>query len=1356
MNPLDEIAGTAPPAPTPDTSLGGAVASTVNPLDSIAGSSISLPNGQKLPRGMPVNAPDFPEYLNAVNQKAQQLGVNPNTLLQMAKGESNFDPTNSNSHGYMGLYQIHRSELQNFGIDPDQYLNHMSRAQQLAVFTDKYLPSVGYKAGDGDDQLMLTLPFGSRSARMRPMNAVIYPAGSKAAQANPGWRNGNGDVTVGSALAYYQRQFGGKVQMPAMYGTNPLDSFVSEGSGNPLDQIVSGSSEPAQQGASLASTIPLFGGTTPQYQDHTTIPGQAVPEAGTIAGQAVANAQPLGILGQQSPQPPAFNPNTPFDFNRPTPNPVYHPASKYTAPTQADIENDAKTLTDAQMQQLHDDAPGYYAKVQARRQFLIDSQDTPGFSPQAIPKGYSPVMAPPGSDLEQTMVNQGDVRPVSTKNDPSAGSRGRDPYGLVLSGLGKMATGLSSNGYTYAEASGDPQGFYRAMGQSVASAAPQAAALAATGGASSLGSVAALAPIFQAFGGVPSDPEGVIMSTAMIGALHGLHMAIPAALKAALPELVNTVHDPNAFAKALDKLDVLPEQKAAIVDATEEIRNKAAAHFGVAPEAVTVDPQTGRVTVTKKALGRTVPAETPPVETTAETTPPVAPPVEPPLAQEAKSGIIPETGTSAASTAGPEATGLARAFEDPERVARGEQPTEPQGTTLQQIADRGQQLLNDGTVDPAAVIRENRVPTNDEGSAILAYKRQLANRSNEITTEINAGTADPAKVATLQAEQDSITKEMSLIGDAAQRLRGNWHEGGMLLQTAFEPDFSVAGIRSRGQAANMGEDLVGKLKGQVEAHANTINGLQTSLKNMQDQIAAQLKAQTGPAPAGFSRDSAITRIRKLTGAEASPNPVAGGMKGGQRGTVNLDLLTNAEKGRLAADIQNLAKQYIREGSTSMSDILGKFNKDLPHLSNDNVLDLLSGKHKTVRQALTAEQLATKDTLGRIRQEANFRRSSTLSQVGQGANATLSGVSRGSKMSGHLSAPFMQGRKGLFVDPKAWLQSWGPMLKGLIGGDKAANMQMARFMNDPQWASFKEAGLGDVVAKQHGASSEVEESLKADLSSKIPVLGKIFEHSNATFNGFMNELRFQMMKNASRQAPTDRVYLQDMANEIGSITGRSTSALAKKVAPTGGYVFSPRYTVSKWEYQFGKPYRDATSPLAKQQILKNYAKVIVGYGITGTVLAKAFGGKVSLDPKDPDFGKVVIGNNHIDLFGQDAEAAKLIYHSLVGKTSESGKTSGPSADPVMEYLKNKLTPMAKLPFDATQGIYTSGGQHTKSVFGEGSAKEPPFDYLKELRDLFMPITVDSSMEGYQQGAHAAPFLNPFGIMDNGQRSNHAKR
>lgn len=686
-----------------------------------------------------------------------------------------------------------------------------------------------------------------------------------------------------------------------------------------------------------------------------------------------------------------------------------------------------------------------------------------------------------------------------------------------------------------------------------------------------------------------------------------------------------------------------------------------------------------------------------------------------------------------------DATGLARQFEDTERAARNQSPMPTSGVSVKELADRGAQLVRDGKVDPQSLLGENRPLEPEEVAAMAHYKRGLVNDANAIQDRINGG-VDEATGIKLLRDHDAIMNKLGEVDRLAQLTRGKWHELGQSLQVAFHDDYSQAALARRAKSNNLGEDISSRMAEVLKGHADQIAALQRELEATKKEALATVRDAKLPVPKG--KDAIIQRIRRATFGEADRG---GGtaLATKRAGAIDIGRLPNQQAMKLARDAQALAKYYYENGAKTQNALMGEFAKDLPHLSEDNVYSLLSGKYDKLNRSLTEHQIEVNNAMGQIRRGAAFRAKSTLAKAASTGYDLFNGLTRNLKLSGHLSAPFMQGRKGLYVNPGAWIQSWAPMIKGLAKGDKALAAQEARFRSSPLWDKSQEAGLD--LAHSHGSNAALEDEMATGLLTKAPVLGKVFQHSNATFIGFMNELRWQMFEKMAKMDPNDPAFLRSIANNVNVITGRGMGELPKAAAKAGvgNVAFSPRYTIAKAQHLLGSPLWAAETPKARAVIAGNYAKIAAANAAL-LLAAKQLGWGVNTDPKSSEFGKVTRNGVEYDVFPEEAELPKLIAKTFFGTVSGNGKTRPPNpAEAIGNYIEGKATPVARLPFELVGGTFLDNGQHTRGAFQKSAGKQIPFDWKQEGRNLFEPITAQSVQSAYGQGAGLPSLLNVVG-------------
>lgn len=143
------------------------------------------------------NDPAFQAKL--AEMEAKYPGFTKEKLYAIIQGESGFNST-TQTGSYVGLFQVGGQWAASKGLSLSTIRN-ASPAQQLEYY-DQYLSTFNY---DGSQPLpiMQAAPGWSERLTNSPSSTIIYAAGSREANANPGWRDSNGNVTNASLIAYY-------------------------------------------------------------------------------------------------------------------------------------------------------------------------------------------------------------------------------------------------------------------------------------------------------------------------------------------------------------------------------------------------------------------------------------------------------------------------------------------------------------------------------------------------------------------------------------------------------------------------------------------------------------------------------------------------------------------------------------------------------------------------------------------------------------------------------------------------------------------------------------------------------------------------------------------------------------------------------------------------------------------------------------------------------------------------------------------------------------------------------------------------------------------------------------------------
>lgn len=193
-------------------------------------------------------------------------------------------------------------------------------------------------------------------------------------------------------------------------------------------------------------------------------------------------------------------------------------------------------------------------------------------------------------------------------------------------------------------------------------------------------------------------------------------------------------------------------------------------------------------------------------------------------------------------------------------------------------------------------------------------------------------------------------------------------------------------------------------------------------------------------------------------------------------------------------------------------------------------------------------------------------------------------------------------------------------------------------------------------------------------------------------------------------------LQAWADFINKATGRGDlgafGAAAKYLALVS---FAPRFQASR----FQTPYaviKHWQHPRVRNMIARDMVR-FVGTGITALTLAKLSGCEVGLNPRSPDWGKMVIGNSHVDLWAGMQQPTRLIARTMFCVTDRAGlsgawspkKDNNDPVDLMERFAEFKLSPLVTLPRELLRGRTATNRKTTP---------------LSTLASAAMPMVVES--------------------------------
>lgn len=702
-------------------------------------------------------------------------------------------------------------------------------------------------------------------------------------------------------------------------------------------------------------------------------------------------------------------------------------------------------------------------------------------------------------------------------------------------------------------------------------------------------------------------------------------------------------------------------------------------------------------------------------------------------------------------------TGLARQFEDPERVARGLDPTKKKAQFAEDLAEKGRKMVEaDSDLPNKLIERSIRTRTSlepDEVAAVAFHKRNVANEARRIEAKMREG-GDPEALAKLNEEYARVESALDEISEVAQHTRTKWHDLGESLQVAYEPDLSLATLKARAKAMNLGQDVSPEIVKQLDEISAKYYGAIDELDKVREELRgvySKMASERGVSSTGVYKSPDVARARSLAAlrklgvktidvGDAKPLETVG-RRTKRQGAAQIPLEQNERVSRI---IRTIAKSYITDGSAhTLDDVVQFLKRDIPGLSDSQALSYLSLTFKNKQLEANVARLAADKSMREVKAAAAYRLKPVAEKAALGVFDTLNFFQRSVKAGFDLSAPFIQGRAGLGARPGSWIKSWGSMAKALTAKDSDGFIakMTAEMESDPMFARSVQAKLQ--MTTPGGGYTRAEEMFAGNLirqARKVPVLGipfKALARTENAYTAFLNKLRFDWFKKAAALGPDDPEYLRDLARTINIATGRGDG----KVAELAGHplasqaIFAPRYTVSQWQMNLLKPLYSATTNAGRMEAAKMYAGNAVVLGSIAT-LANWFGWELNTDPRDSDFGRLTRDDGvQYDLFNKAAQPTKLMAQILWGKVSKTGNYTEPGNDAIHgSYIKNKLAPLPSSVLRLAD----------PTTYDEETGEKRPMNTGEILGQAFLPMSIGEAKRNARTPVDVAAAVAGMGV------------
>lgn len=327
--------------------------------------------------------------------------------------------------------------------------------------------------------------------------------------------------------------------------------------------------------------------------------------------------------------------------------------------------------------------------------------------------------------------------------------------------------------------------------------------------------------------------------------------------------------------------------------------------------------------------------------------------------------------------------------------------------------------------------------------------------------------------------------------------------------------------------------------------------------------------------------------------------------------------------------------------------------------------------------------------------------------------------------GEFSFILRQGKLAVLSHPIKTAKALPKMFKALLASPQGAREIDLEIHKDPDADAARQAKL--YLVDDSTRLSRQEEILMGRLVGKIPVV----RNFNQAAQVFLNKVRLDMWK-AMRKSlsksgtPTPEEDKQ-IAMFVNEATGRGGLG---KLEPAGVVLsrifFAPKYWASRLQLVAGHSMWGGTMR-TRRIIATEYARALVGLGLYYTALALFFGddddedkGKIEVDPRSGDFGKVKVGNTRLDPLTGLSQQIVLGARTVTGeKKTLSGEVQtirgkevpfggDKWSDIVARHLRGKLHPVPSSVANLFDGTDLGGDEAT--VLNQAGNMVAPITYI----------------------------------------------
>lgn len=706
--------------------------------------------------------------------------------------------------------------------------------------------------------------------------------------------------------------------------------------------------------------------------------------------------------------------------------------------------------------------------------------------------------------------------------------------------------------------------------------------------------------------------------------------------------------------------------------------------------------------------------------------------------------VTPPSGTS----------GLARQFEDKERVAAGKALQPKQHTPAVTLAEEGRRSVETGAVKPQDVLDRVLVkgerPNYQDASVIAYHKAKLRDEKGLLLKEKPSPERDARLIL--------LDKETERVDQFAQKARPEFHQMGEALQIAYGDDMAFASLRDEARALNFHENLKPNIEKQLKSLSDKHEVAQAEIAKLKAQLGSQLKTQRVAVsnPARL-RVNALNRLQNL-GIETAKVPKTGGLPSKKSGAISPPPMGKPDA-QVSAAIRDLTNSYIREGVTDIDEILKRVAADVPGMHELDIMSALSPQVKKYRTDAMVAATQARRVMNKVRQTAEFRTKTTLDKAITVGIDVAKNLKRTVQASFDVSAAMLQGKPALLARPGSWLKSWEATAKALsarpLATTEVQDRLWAELLSDPTIREAHEQGWLN-LRSPGAAFSPQEEIFRGNIAHYIPGVAR----SDSMFASQLNSMYGDWYRKLAAFAPDNPEYKRSIGAMLNIFSGRGHGKIADMLGNEhmGWFGYAPKYAYSLAQMGTGAPlWMKTMHPLARLQAAKAYVGMIASIFVINKA-AKAFGWEVNNDPRSVDFGMLKSPDGRqVDAYNKITQVPRLLTQVFYGKVGARGQYKEPGQwgfEPLTDYMHSNFSPALRdLEMISTGKMWDAGEGKMRDVTKADIAWSWAPLAVQDLRTMKNRDTANiilgftgarpkqAETRGLKRGEKRAPGFNP---------------